>query len=84
MSYKSNTFQTQASLNPCLDSVDDRIPKHPECTIDIPPPICLKWFGSAEGQAQSAGVRAAGESATHLCHFLTLPAVFHASDVQSA
>lgn len=49
----------------------DKISKHPEFTTALPHPrpICLKRFGWAAGQARSAGVRAAGESMTHLLPF---------------
>lgn len=83
----TNTFQTCASLNLSvwvLSTTACRGWLYSPSLSPVPSAVCLKWFGSVVGQAQSAGVRAAGEHTTHLCHFLTLPAVFHASDVQSA
>lgn len=77
--YHANTLQTQASLNPFVWILSTkRYGRSPHVKSIHPPsvPACLSemvWF---IGQAQSAGVRASGENATHLCHFFIPPAVF--------
>lgn len=85
MIYHANTLQTQTPLNPSVWALSTKGCRSSECPIDTPC-ACFSemvWFiGRTSPKCYS--VRAAGESTTHLCHFLTPPAVFHASDVQSA
>lgn len=70
MIYHANTFQTQASLNPSvwlLSTTGYRSSLNVQSIT--PPSVCLNWFGSAVGRAHSVGLRAAGESKTHLLPF---------------
>lgn len=71
---------TGSSKSLCLGSVDDGMPQHPDCTIDINhrppprPPICLKRFGSAVGQALVSGLQ--GRARHTLAIFSLFPQFF--------